>query len=224
MGRRARIPPPARPDQVQRVLLSGTTAAPCVQKKYRDGADRDDTCLCVLPDWLDCSWWDVEGSPALTAVTLSPKELSIPVRGICRGSGRVVAHHRTRQSGRGHLPRRCSGAAGGRLDSPRLITTRRADFGAGRSEDGYVALDDVQIKARVESGPEGPVLVIKASSGHPDARKCEPISSLSFPSPVGCVFVPDLVTSKSEAALVPLMRKTNEGNVLSAFHRPCKVT
>ena len=57
------------------------------------------------------------------------------------------------------------------LDSPRLITTRRADFGAGRSEDAYVALDDVQIKARVESGPEGPVLVIKASSGHPDAAQ-----------------------------------------------------
>ena len=109
------------------------------------------------------------------------------------------------------------------LDSPRLITTRRADFGAGRSEDGYLALDDVQIKARLESGPEGPVLVIKASSGHPDAAKCEPISSLSFPSPVGYAFVPDLATSKSEAALVPLIANQRRQRA-GAPTALCKVT
>ena len=110
------------------------------------------------------------------------------------------------------------------LDSPRLITTRRADFGAGRSEDGYLALDDVQIKARVESGPEGPVLVIKASSGHPDAAQMRTDLIIELPEPSGVRVRSGFGHIEVRGCVGPIDAQTNEGNVLVRSTALCKVT
>ena len=106
------------------------------------------------------------------------------------------------------------------LASPRLITTRRADFGAGRSEDGFLALDDVQIKARVESGPEGPILVIKANSGHPDAAQMRTDLIIELPEPSGVRVRSGSGHIEVRGCVGPIDAQTNEGNVLVRSHRP----
>ena len=61
------------------------------------------------------------------------------------------------------------------LESPRLITTRLADFGAGRSEDGFLALDAVQIKA---PNPGGYAFVLVSATSRSAVA-----SGQSMPSP-----------------------------------------
>ena len=111
-------------------------------------------------------------------------------------------------------------AAGGRTGLAKTDHNPSSRFPRGRSEDGYVALDDVQIKARLESGPEGPVLVIKASSGHPDAAQMRTDLIIELPEPSGVRVRSGFGHIEVRGCVGPIDAQTNEGNVLVRSHRP----
>lgn len=207
---------------MQRVLLSGPNRAPCVHKEYRDEAARVDKRVMRIAGLIGLILVGCGGIARVDGRDpMSPKELidplfeayaedpaqSLPINGpvnldvdIFRGDV---------------LVRRAEG-----LEFPRLITTRSADFGAGRSEDGFLALDDVQIQATLEAGPEGPVLVIRANSGHPDADQMRTDLILELPEPSMVRVHTGHGHVEVRGCTGPVDAQTNEGNVLVRTHRP----
>jgi hypothetical protein len=67
----------------------------------------------------------------------------------------------------------------------RVRVDRWADFGEEREGEAETSLEEIQYTAGVESGPEGPVLSVRATTSHPEPHRQRANISITVPAAEG---------------------------------------
>lgn len=80
----------------------------------------------------------------------------------------------------------------------RVTVERWADFGEDREDAAKTSLDDIQYTAGVETGAEGPVLAVRATTSHPEPGRQRANISITLPAAEGV----RIVTGDGEVTVI----------------------